>query len=137
MSGPSHTSVGCNADYIGDSEEETELKRAALWALATWFSFDDHEAKVNFIHAGGMPPLLRVTEDNSSVEMQRYARIALSKLLTSMGEELTERISVLRAHLSHHPNLSELWAQLAESVMHPPAESPRVSEPRDPNASQE
>jgi hypothetical protein len=127
-------------DYIGDSEDDMELKRIALWALANWLSFDDTASKAEVIRAGGMPPLLRVTESNSSVELQRYARVALSKLLTSMGEELTERISVLRAHLDHHPNLSELWNQLAESVVQPPLSQPLSvvsSTPHDPTASQE
>lgn len=87
-----------------------------MWALATWLSFDDVSARSKLIRAGGMVPLLRISEANATPEVQRYARVALSKILSALGDELSVRITVLRAQMNQAEDPEQLWEALAASL---------------------
>ena len=48
--------------------------------------------------------------------MRTYARVALSKILCALGEDLTTRIQLLKAQASVAKDPSVLWEQLAQSM---------------------
>ena len=73
----------------------------ALWAIATWLSLDSAESNSFLVRCGGLTVLLAVTNHSTSTaEATRFARVALAKLLCTVGEELTQRISLLSAHIA-------------------------------------
>jgi hypothetical protein len=95
--------------------EEMEIKRRALWAIATWLSFDNNESRALFIRSGGIPCLVNLNEETATPEMKTFARVALSKLLCALGEELTSRIVLLRVQINSQLDLTALWDQLGSS----------------------
>lgn len=56
----------CAEIVEGETEEDAERRRRAMWAIATWLSFDDLRARSKFVLAGGMAPLLKVGDTSST-----------------------------------------------------------------------
>eukprot|EP00050_Salpingoeca_kvevrii_P001766 m.178832 g.178832 ORF g.178832 m.178832 type:complete len:1308 (-) comp10451_c0_seq2:110-4033(-) len=82
-----------------ETDEVNELRRQAGWFIATWLSQDNEAARERFIQAGHVHKLLKLDDSNATAEMQRYARLAVGKLLNSTGEQLVADLELLRARL--------------------------------------
>lgn len=48
--------------------------------------------------------------------MRTYSRVALSKVLCALGEDLTTRINLLKAQVSVAKDPTVLWEQIAQSL---------------------
>jgi hypothetical protein len=57
----------------------------------------------------------KVDDSNSTAEMRTFTRVALSKLLCALGDELTLRITLLRGRALASTDPSALWEELAAS----------------------
>lgn len=92
---------------------------ACYLAYVTVYLTDLH---INFV--------IQINDTNANAEMQRYARVSLGKLLFALGDELTDRINMLRAQLQGHAQPGEIWIQLAQR--HMGAAAPELQEPTAP-----
>ena len=99
--------------------ENAEQMRRALWALATWLTVDDRSNKLNVVRNNGLVPLLKVDDTNANAEMNRYARLALSKLLCAVGDELTMRVQLLRSQLDSGHDLNAMWEDICDGSFSP------------------
>ena len=66
--------------------------------------------------------------------MQRYARVALSKVLSALGDELSVRITVLRAQMNQTAEPHQLWQALAARLDAPARAGPSTG--REPHGTQ-
>jgi hypothetical protein len=101
-------------------QDADECRRRALWAIASWLSVEHTDAKVKFVMAGGLQPMLEITPENSSIENQRYAELALSKILCARGEELAFRTEVLQLQMSAavtDASKTALWSTIAQHFL--------------------
>ena len=79
----------------------SDVAEKALWAIATWLSLDNVASNALFVRSGGLVALLAATNGAASTqESARFARLSLGKLLCTVGDELTARISLLSAHVA-------------------------------------
>lgn len=100
--------------------DAAETRRRALWAITSWLSVEHSDSKVKFVLAGGLEPLLQVTPANSTAECQRYAELALSKVLCARGQQLGFRTEVLQLQMSAAATTAsrtELWRRIAHEFL--------------------
>jgi hypothetical protein len=55
-------------------------------------------------------------EQRSTVELQRFARLILSKLVVGGGDDLAARLEVLRAQLQHDPDPAAVLEELCKRL---------------------
>lgn len=101
---------------VADPSRSEGRGEKALWAIATWLSLDSAKSNSLFVQMGGLSVLLAVTNHpDSTAEATRFARVALGKLLKTVGDQLTERISLLSAHVAEQgeQNVVSVWKKMA------------------------